>query len=94
MAKKMMMPEMPMMMHEMPYQGRVREDFLASAKQSSSFLNDRQYPPEDQMMRDMLKADLIATGKYAIENINRAVAMQIKRESMRIFDARETEDWF
>lgn len=94
MAKKMMVPEMPMMTHEMPYQGRVREDFLAAAKQSSSFLNDRQYPPEDQMMRDMLKADLIATGKYAIENVNRAVAMQIKREGMRLFPERETETWF
>ena len=87
MAKKMMTEMMaPMAMEMPPYEGRVREDILESARQSSSFLTDSHpHMMMEPMMRDMLRADLIATGKHAIEHANRAVAVRIKDEAYRIY---------
>lgn len=77
----------------MPYQGTVRSDFLSAAKQSSSFLNDRQTLGE--FGSDMLKADLIATGNYAIQNEigGRAIAARIADESARLF-GNDVHSWF
>lgn len=94
MAKKNM--SMLMEMSAMPpYEGKVSESYLAAAKQSSSFLNDLRYAAAEPM-RGMLKADLIATGKYAIENTigGRTIAARIRDEASRIFGEDEVTTWY
>lgn len=91
MAKK---PEMLMVTEIQPYEGMVRTDFLNAAKQSSSFLNERVML--DTFGQEMLKADLIATGKHAIahEIGGRTIAARIRDEASRIYGENEVTTWF
>lgn len=74
---------MPMLMFEpMPYEGRVISEWVAAAKQNSAFLNDRRVEP---FSREMFRADLKATAKFAEQNVNGAVAAQIREEARRFF---------
>lgn len=79
MAKK----DIPMVMFEpMSYEGRVNENYLRQAKQSSAFLND--VGEISGMMKEMMVADLKATAKFAQYNINGAVANCIRDEARRL----------
>lgn len=74
---------MAMMMFEpMLYEGMVRQEWVAAAKQNSAFLNDRSAEP---FSREMFKADLKATAKFAEQTVNGAVAAQIREEARRFF---------
>jgi hypothetical protein len=65
-----------------PYQGYVRDIFIAQARQNSSFLNDREKTHRDN---EMLFADLKATVEFCDQNVGRAVSCKIIDESRRIF---------
>lgn len=74
---------MAMMMFEpMPYEGTVVFEWIAAAKQNSAFLSGSMEP----FSRGMFKADLKATAKFAEQNVNGAVAAQIREEARRFFN--------
>lgn len=70
------------MFDPMLYEGMIRQDWVAAAKQNSAFLNDRRPEP---FSREMFKADLKATAAFAEKNVNGAVAAQIREEARRFF---------
>lgn len=82
--------EMDFMMPEMPvYNGMVNENWIAAAKQNSSFLNAHGMPYD----HEMFKADLEATVKFAEKNVNRAVAARIIDEARRFLSPEEVNNW-
>lgn len=78
------------MFDPMLYEGMIRQDWVAAAKQNSAFLNDRGNEPFN---REMFKADLKKTVEYCNTKVGRAVAAKIIDEARRFFDPEEVNNW-